>query len=65
MIKVEREPSITSLILLYDSLVQPIIGYGASIWGYKSFSCIEAVQNRAMRYSLGVGKRTQLHCHPR
>ncbi len=32
--------------------------HGASVWGYKSFSCIDAVQNRAMRYFLGVGKRT-------
>ncbi len=39
---------------LYDSLVQPIMDYGASV----SFSCIDAVQNRAMKYFLGVGKRT-------
>ncbi len=43
---------------LYDSLVQQIMDYGASVWGHKSFSCIDAVQNRAMRYFLGVGKRT-------
>jgi len=43
---------------LYDTLVQPIIDYGAAIWGHKSFSCIQTVQNRAMRYYLGVGRRT-------
>ncbi len=25
-------------------------------WGHKSFSCIQAVQNRALRYYLGLGK---------
>lgn len=35
---------------LYDSIVWPIISYGAAILGSKSFSCINAVQNRAMRY---------------
>ena len=43
---------------LFDSLVWPIISYGAAIWGSKSFSCINAVQNRARRFFLGVGKYT-------
>lgn len=43
---------------LYDSLVWPVISYGAAVWGCRSFSCINAVQNRAMRYFLGVGKYT-------
>ena len=43
---------------LFDSLVWSVISYGAAIWGYKSFSCINAVQNRAMRFFLGVGKYT-------
>ena len=43
---------------LYDSLVWPVISYGAYIWGTKSFSCIAAVQNRAMRFFLGTGKYT-------
>ncbi len=30
---------------LFDSLVQPIIDYCASIWGYKIHSSIQAVQN--------------------
>ena len=42
----------------YDSVVYPVISYGAGIWGYKSYSCINAVQNRAMRFFLGVGKYT-------
>ena len=43
---------------LYDSVVYPVISYGGSIWGNKSYSCINAVQNKAMRFFLGVGKYT-------
>ena len=43
---------------LYNALVQSIIDYGVAIWGYKEFSSINAVQNRACRYFLGVGKYT-------
>ncbi len=28
---------------LYDSLIQPILDYGASIWGTNEFSCVNAV----------------------
>ena len=43
---------------LYDSLVWPVISYGAAIWGTKSYSCINCVQNRAMRFFLSTGKYT-------
>ena len=43
---------------LYDSLVWSVISYGAAIWGTKSYSCINAIQNRAMRFYLGTGKYT-------
>ena len=43
---------------LYNSLVWPVIGYGRAVWGLKSFSCINAVHNRAMRLYLGVGRYT-------
>ena len=42
----------------YDAIVQATIDYSASVWGTKSFSCINAVQFRACRYFLGVGKYT-------
>ena len=42
---------------LYDSVVYPVINYGASIWGYKSYSCINAVQNRAMRWEIYTSGR--------
>ena len=43
---------------LYDSLVWPVISYGTAVWGDRTYSCINAVQNRAMRFFLGTGKYT-------
>ena len=43
---------------LYNSTVLSIINYGASIWGCRRFTCIKAVQNRALRFFLGVGRYT-------
>ena len=43
---------------LFDSMVWPVINYGAAIWGTRTFSCIDAVLNRAMRFYLGTGKYT-------
>ncbi len=42
---------------LYDSLVHPVLNYGASIWGTTSFSHINSVQNKACRFFLGVGSK--------
>lgn len=41
---------------LYDALVQPIIDYGAAVWGNKEFTSITSVQARACRFFLGLGK---------
>ena len=38
---------------LYDSLVWSVISYGAAIWGTRGFSCINAVQHRAIRFFFG------------
>ena len=43
---------------LYESVVWPAIAYGAAVWGDRSFSCINAVQNRTMRFFLGTGNYT-------
>jgi len=43
---------------LYDAVVWSVVSYGAAIWCFRSFSCLNAVNNRAMRYYLGVGKYT-------
>ena len=40
----------------YDALVQSVINYGAAIWGSSNFFSISAVQNRACRFFLGLGK---------
>ncbi len=46
-------------VKLYDSMVWPVISYGAFFsWETRSFSCIYAIQNRAMFYYLGVGRYT-------
>ena len=39
-----------------SATVQSIIDYSAAIWGTKSMSCINAVQNRACRYFLSGTK---------
>ncbi len=39
---------------LFDSLVSPIIDYGSSIGGFKSYQSLEKVQNRATRFFMGV-----------
>ena len=31
----------------YNSLVQPVIDYGSSVWGTNGYSCVETVQYRA------------------
>ena len=46
---------------LYDTGVNSIISYGASIWGYGNEKTGQAVQNRAMRYFLGVHKTAPIH----
>ena len=43
---------------LYNSLVAPILDYGAAVWGVKEFSHINTVHNRANRFFLGVGRYT-------
>ncbi|VDH94851.1 Hypothetical predicted protein [Mytilus galloprovincialis] len=43
---------------LYESLVQPILLYGASIWGLTEHRLINNVQNRASKIFLGVTKLT-------
>ena len=36
---------------LYESLVLPIVEYGAGIWGYKKISFINAIHNRVQIFS--------------
>ena len=41
---------------MYESGVMTVNNYAAEIWGFKDFHCCKKVQNRAMRYYLGVHK---------
>ncbi len=43
---------------LYDSLVQPVIYYGTTIWGTTDFWCITFVQHSDCHSFLGVEKYT-------
>ncbi|XP_053393694.1 uncharacterized protein LOC128555443 [Mercenaria mercenaria] len=43
---------------LYDTMVWPVISYGAAIWGTREYSAVNAVHHRACRFYLGVGKYT-------
>ena len=44
-------------IKLFDSLVWPVINYGAAIRGSRSYPCIDAVFNRACHFFMGVGQQ--------
>ncbi len=39
---------------LYDSLVQPVIDYGAAVWATQEFSCVIAIQHRACRFFMSM-----------
>ena len=39
-------------------LVQSVVDNGACVWVPKGFDCIKAFQHRAMRFFLGVHKKT-------
>ena len=41
---------------MYNSGVKPILEYCCSVWGHVKGSSIDCIQNRAMRYYLGVHK---------
>ena len=41
---------------LYHALVQPVLEYVAAVWAYKDCASIKAVQHRACRFFLGVGR---------
>ena len=43
---------------LYESMVMPIIEYGAAVWGQQQYTSINRVCNRAWKYFLGVHKFT-------
>ena len=51
---------IKSYETLYESYVNPILNYGSAVWGFKDFDAPRTLQNRIMRFFLGVHKFTPL-----
>ena len=45
---------------LFDACVYPVLSYGAGIWGMNKAVMIDRVQNRAIRYFLGVHPKTPI-----
>ena len=52
--KVMNEMGFTTYETLYNNCVTPVLDYGSEIWGTKHFSKADSIQNRAMRFYLGV-----------
>jgi hypothetical protein len=44
--------------LYFYQVYTDLLNYGSAIWGTREFSCISAVQNRAMIFYMGVRKYT-------
>ena len=39
---------------LFETGVVPIMDYGSGVWGFSKYSSLDVVQNRAIRYFMGV-----------
>ena len=47
---------IKSYETLYESYVDPIINYASGVWGFDYFNPPQVLQNRVMRFFLGIHK---------
>ena len=54
--KTMKDCSFKTFEKLYNAGVVPILDYGCVVWGHKDFKSIDDLQNRAMRFYLGVHK---------
>ena len=52
--KTLRDVGFNTFAKMYDTAVTSVSDYAAEIWGYKDFPVCNNIQNRAMRYYLGV-----------
>lgn len=43
---------------MFDTLIWMILGYGAEIWGWKEREKVEKIEERYLRWVLGVDWRT-------
>ena len=55
-----RDLGFKAFMTLLNSGVQPILTYGSSVWGMKSYKDIDKIYNRACRYYLGTHKFTPI-----
>lgn len=55
-IKVCNDMGYFTYTQLYNACVSPILNYAAGVWGFKESKVIDTIQNRAIRYFLGVHK---------
>ena len=49
-----KEFGIRTFEKLFNACVVPILDYCSSVWGFNNFSSVDDVQNRGIRYYLGV-----------
>ena len=57
-LKFLKECRTATFTKLFSSCVCPILDYASGVWGTKQFDVLERVQERAMRYFLGVPRFT-------
>ena len=46
--------------VLYNTGVLPVLEYASEIWGYKHYKCTDSIQERAIRYFLGLHRFTPI-----
>ena len=56
-----KDIGISTFEKLFLNCVAPVLDYCSEVWGLRNYHCIEMVQNRALRYYLGVHRFTPLH----
>ncbi len=52
--KLMKNVGLKTYTKLYETGVIPIVDYGSSTWGYTKHNHSEIIQNKAIRYYLGV-----------
>ena len=54
--KLFKNVSYGTFTKLYNASVVPVIDYASGVWGFSKANCCDKIQNRALRYFLGVHK---------
>ena len=55
-----RNIGFSTFTKMYDTSVVPVMNYASEVWGYKEYNVCEKVQQRAIRYFLGVHSKSPL-----